>query len=622
MSGHPSLSNEPPASLCQGQTAHRSMLQKVFNICTRSRRNQTIASLAIIALATLAITVPFAGQAFSIDGPVVLEFAQRQIDQPFAQDLPDHFDDRGIFYDNYLDTHPKFLPLYLSLVIRIAGEPSEVPIHLSLVIFPFIGATGMFFLGRRFRAGGMSAALLFLVSPMLMVSSHFEMVDVPGTSLTVAAIAVFVSAVDRRSNWLLGLSTLLMILASQTFFQGLVVLPVALAYLVINRRFQLRNFIPIVSTGLFFGAYLLAVTTAYNQLPRFSYRPQLNTTRPDTSLAKTRGQLTVLGGTLLFPFITVIGFFTRWTSALIFVGSSAITWSWSVVKYVLGEYSFTEMVLLSIMLPAGITIAFLMLERFGEGIFSRESRNSRAGKDMVVLAVWFFGVLVSVTFLLPYPAPRYLLPIAPAAILGLLMFWRKYISTSRMRFGLAGAAIALTLVYATILSLSAYNNAWNGKAAAHWAVENYGNTNGSWYNGTFGFGYYLQRSGFRRTPSIENELHAQTIQPLPLEGPRPGDHVVYSILNGAWVPYPSVMQRLRGEKAVFLYNDQIFTMPCSGSDICWWESSFLPFSVDMTGGVSDVVMAWRIDDTPNPLDESQKELYREVGIPNIEEMSE
>ncbi|RJQ42325.1 MAG: hypothetical protein C4534_10465 [Gaiellales bacterium] len=588
-----------------------------------SQKHQTALALAVIALATLVITVPFAAQPFSIDGPETIAFAERQIEQPFSQDLPSHFSNRGIFFDSYLETHPKFLPLYLSLVIRATGEPSEVPLHLSLAIFPFIGAVGMYFLGRRFRVSGLAAALFFLASPMLMVSSHTEMVDVPGVSLSIAALAVFIAAVERqRGRWLLSLSALLMILASQTFFQGLVVLPLALAYLVIHRQFRIRNLVPIAAAGIFFGAYLLAVVAAYGQLPRLSYRSRLNTMQPTSALAFLRANLTVLGGTLLFPLVAVAGFLTRWTSILVFVSSSMITWSWSVVKYVLGDYGLSDMLLLSVMLPVGITITYLMIERSAAALSSRENRNSRAGRDALFLAVWFFSVLAYTTILLPYPAPRYLLAIVPAAILGLLTIWRAHIRTRWLRPSLAGSALALTLVFSTLLSLTTYTAARNGKVAAEWAIENYDGTGGAWYNGTFGFGYYLERAGFRLVPSVENELYAQTTRSLPLEEPRPGDYVAYSVKDGAWVPYPSVMQRLRRDQTLVLYNDQIFFMPCAGSDTCWWNSVFLPFRIDTLGERADTVRTWRIDDEPNPLDESQYELYREVGITWIEDLEE
>ncbi|MHB0915633.1 MAG: glycosyltransferase family 39 protein [Thermoleophilia bacterium] len=598
------------------------MTNNLAEIFARSQKYQTAFSLAVIAIATIVITVPFAAQPFSIDGPETIAFAQRQIEQPFSQDLRDHIDNRGIYYDSYLETHPKFLPIYLSVIIRIIGEPSEIPIHISLMIFPFIGATAMYYLGRRFRVSGIAAAMLFLVSPMLMVNAHTEMVDVPGTALTVAAIAAFITAVDRDRNWLLAVASLLMLLASQTFFQGLLVLPLALAYLLINHRFKFKYFLPIISTALLFGAYLLAVVSAYDQFPRFTYRTRLVSTAPASALAHLRANLTIVGGTLFFPFVAVAGFFTRWTGSLVFCATSVITWSWSIVKYSLDEYSFSDMLLLSIMLPTGMTITYVLIERFALALSRNDIRNSRKGRDLIFLAIWYLGVLAYTTLLLPYPAPRYLLAIAPAAILGLLILWRSQIRISLVRFGLAGSAIALTLVFSTILSLTAYNAARNGKVAAEWAIENYADQNGVWYNGTFGFGYYLERSGFRRLPGVENELFTQTSKPLPPVEPQPGDYVVYSEMNGAWVPYPSVMQRLRIDAYLPLYNNQIFSMPCAGTTRCWWVASFLPFQIDTIGELSDKVTVWRIADEPNPLDESQYELYREVGITWIKDLEE
>ncbi len=122
----------------------------------------------------------------------------------------------------------------------------------------------MYWLGWRFGVSGLAATLLFLASPMLMINSHLETVDVPGICLWVAAIAAFIRGVDRRKNWLLVVSTILMIMTAQTFFQGLSVLPLALAYLVINKRFRLWNFIPIAAASLFLAPiyWLFIILTA------------------------------------------------------------------------------------------------------------------------------------------------------------------------------------------------------------------------------------------------------------------------------------------------------------------------------------------------------------------------
>ena len=160
-----------------------------------------------------------------------------------------------------------------------------------------------------------------------------------------------------------------------------------------------------------------------------------------------------------------------------------------------------------------------------------------------------------------------------------------------------------------------------GKLAAEWVIDNYGSGKGTWYNGGFGFGYYLKRDGLTAAPNILSELYLdKDLSNLPQ--PQPGDRVVYSVQSGAWVPYPYVMQRLRLENLRYYYNSQPFTMPCAGQDVCWGAAILLPYTIDTRGEQIDELMVWRIDDKANPLDESQKQLYRDVGIDQIEDIAE
>jgi hypothetical protein len=203
----------------------------------------------------------------------------------------------------------------------------------------------------------------------------------------------------------------------------------------------------------------------------------------------------------------------------------------------------------------------------------------------------------------------------------MLMIWSVIIRRKLWRFSMVTGAIAITLVLSTLLSMMYRDLADQGKLAAKWAVDNYGQTKGFWYNGGFGFGYYMQQQGFNVTPSILSELLSDK-ESLDLAQPQPGDRVIYSVQSGAWVPYPWVMQRLRLENVQYYYNRQLFSSPCAGNDVCWGVSLFLPYRIDTRGELTDELMVWRIDDKPNPLDESQKELYREVGIDWVEEIDE
>ena len=569
--------------------------------------------MALIVVAALVITVPFAGQAFSVDGPLELDYAKMEVDHPLSQALPD-YDLFGIHYDHYLNTHPRFISTYLSLVLRVTGSPSEVPIHLSLAIFPIIGGIGMYFLGRRFRVSGLASALLFLASPMFMVNAHLETDDLPGTCLWIAAIVAFIYAADRRSNWLLGLSTLLMILTTQTFFQGLSVLPLGLAYLVINRQFRIWNFMPVAAATLLFGGYLLAVHLSYGQFPRFKYQKQ-SVFNKATRLSQLRGNLTVLGGTFLLPLASIVAFFAKWTYVLVFAAASAVTWAWMLVKYEIGAYSLSETILLSIMLPVGIAAAYLVFERLLTGTFSRGQRRSEAGRDGVWLALWFFGVLGYSVLFFFYPAPRYLLPAMPPLLIVLLMAWRSVVKRRWLAISLAAGAVAFTLTYSTILSVAYRDDAENARIEADWVKQNVSQTPGRiWYDGGLGFQYYMQREGFKMLPNVLNELYAQTDKPLPLESPQPGDFIVSSRKYGSWMPYPEVQKKIRFDKVLDIYNNQSVLMDGMDGKQVWWASVLLPFKLDDQGGKFDELTVWSVDAKALPLPEDTKELYRSLGI--------
>lgn len=597
-------------------TSHN-FLQQIFITGAGARRNRTLLSLAIIVAATLAITVPFAGQAFSVDGPLMLRFVQQQVQHPFSQALTDT-DIGGIHYDQFQNTHPKFLPLYLSVVLRFTNGPSEIPVHLSMVVFPIIGAISMFYLGRRFRVSGLVVALLFLASPMLMVNAHMETVDVPGVSLWLAGITFFIYGVDKRSNWLLGLSTLFMFLTIQTFFQGLSILPLAIVYLVINRKFQLKNFLPVVINVFLFAAYLLAIFYSYGQLPRFSYRVSSTFNKP-TFLPQLRGNLTVLGGTLLLPVVVLVGFIKKWTQALVFIAAAMTTIAWSVVKYESGAYKLSEMILFSTMLPLGITITYFMFEQLFAGLFNGEKRKSQEDRDYIWLALWFFGVLGYCVLHLSYPAPRFLLPGIPPVIVGLMIAWRG-VSVSRwIRFSLVAGAIILTLGFSLILSVAYRGSAEIARQEAQRVNDEYVDAADKfWHTGGLAFPYYMQRNGYRILPNILNELYAETEKPLQIDNPQPGDYIVSSRKYASWMPYPSVMQRMRREKVFYFYNDQPISMDGMDGTQVWWAAAFLPFKINYGGEMYDEVTIWSVDETPLPLLEETKELYRRDGITWIE----
>jgi len=497
--------------------------------------------LLFIALVAVAIMVPFASQPFSYDGPLVLDFAAAQVDHPLQQHI-DNFDYFGIHFDRYTNTHPRFLSFYLSQVIRISGGIFEVPIHLSLIVFPVIGAFGMFFLGRRFGVSGMTAALLFLASPVLMIASHTEMVDAPGLCLWLGAMAAFIYGVDRNRIWLLVLAGLLMQLTIFTFFQGLTALVLAMIYLVLKNRLRIRYLLPIFTPALVFAGYILWFFSIYGEVPHFSYRIVLSYQKE--FLAQLRGILIAMGSTMLFPLALLIGYWRNWRALIVGALSAGIAVPWLVVKARAGDYSTSETVLLATFVVSGITICYAMLESFGIGIFNWIKGRDN---DNLLLSAWFLGVFAYCMIFLGYPAPRYFLPAMPPVILLMLRFWRRtMVRWPVVRIVLASMAIGLTLSSGVALSLAYKDYALEAKETADWAKARYGEWQGRvWFSGELGFAYYMRKNGFSMVPGIRGKRYPAAADVPPPESPATGDIIIYSPLAASWLPEPDVLARTR-----------------------------------------------------------------------------
>lgn len=469
----------------------------------------------------------------------------------------------------------------------------------------------MFYLGRRFSVSGLAAALVFLSAPAFMVNSHLEMVDVPGISLWIAAIASFIYGVDKYRTRLLVLSGVLMLLTIFTFYQGISVLILAILYLLINRRLSLKTAIPIIIPSLLLASYIFYVVEVSGRPPRLSHRYGLPHTRWDI-IERFRGVVTLIGSTAVFPLVALVSFARNWRAALVFVAASCATWTWLAVRYFLYADPLDEMILLAIFLSVGLTICYWIFESVVHSFLSK-ARETTEGKDIIWIAAWFFGVLIYCSFFLPYAAPRYFLPAVPAIVLLLLVSWKKVLKGRRKpRFIMTVAVVCLSLVISVPVSFSYKETAESAKTTVDWVSEKYGSHPGRiWYNSEFGFSFYMKRKGYSMMPNIEHVKYTDTGNPWLPENPEPGDLIVTSPLNVLWYPYPEVMKRIRLVET----KEVPRKIPVSVSDFekrsIWGglRGLFLPYTFSQEP--VDSVSVWRVDKDPWPLPEELKINYQE-----------
>ena len=183
----------------------------------------------IVGLFVLALRVPFLNQAIQGDDVNYLYVAEHAQIDPLH---PTHA--RYVFLGQTWDMrghpHPPLNGWYLGLLLAIFKDISEIPFHAAYVPFSLIAAFSALALARRFSAHPLAATLLFLATPAFVVNGNSLEADLPLTAFWLLTLALFVTAVDRRSPRLLGASCLAMAIAALFAYQAVLMVPILLLY--------------------------------------------------------------------------------------------------------------------------------------------------------------------------------------------------------------------------------------------------------------------------------------------------------------------------------------------------------------------------------------------------------
>jgi hypothetical protein len=353
----------------------------------------------------------------------------------------------------------------------------------------------MLSLARRFSPHPLPATLLFLCAPAFVINGTSLEADLPFLAFWMAAIALFVRAVDRRSVWALAASAFVMALAALEAFQSVALVLVLGAYLMARRVPWKMAWIALgVAPAKLLGWQLWERLTG-GVLPASVLSGYFHTYGFQSWTAKLHNAaaLTVHTGWLVFPLLAALAFFRipKWAAAflvaaacaLAFVDSSPLFWvSWGV----------------------GALVLFA----------SARTAAKTDDPDERFLALWivlFFGLALAIFFA---GSARYLLPIAaPLAIL----VARRLEKRPAL---LAGGAMASLLVGLALASAN-YQH-WNGYRRFIESVRGDMAAHRTWIDGEWGLRYYAEAEG--ALPLQRNTLL------------RVGDLVITSELGGISQP--------------------------------------------------------------------------------------
>ncbi|MFA6001190.1 MAG: glycosyltransferase family 39 protein [Thermoleophilia bacterium] len=441
----------------------------------------------------LLFALPFINQAFHWDDRDYIEFAKVQARDITQTNLTDYSYRGQYFIKGLRNPHAPLLTTYLSLLLRSGAQVSEPLFHAAYLIFPLIAALSMYALSRRFTRHPLIATLLLVSSPGFLIMSHNLMDNLPGVSLSLASAALFIWGADKGNFKLLLGSGIMMALAVMTAYQSLTIIPVLMAYALLNRNFQQKTYLPFVIPLAVYGLWRMYIKSRYGYAPAVSYKAGLHFDW------QVRSMIVFIGGTIVFPLSFLVLFLrSRMDIMIAFLAFPPLI-TWAAIYYLgRGEIDFFQAFQLAILIAAGFMILYRMILAGISGLMGW-AQNRKGWADPVFLLVWFLSViLVQMVFKIPYVAVRHLLLLFPPVI---LLFIREAEALWPMRPRLRGVFVYTTLALTMFLGLSAayadYRMAGTYREVAGQMKERYGDNPGKvWSLGEFDFRYYMEQQGF------------------------------------------------------------------------------------------------------------------------------
>jgi len=447
---------------------------------------------------TFLCLVPFVGKAFHIDDPLFLWSAGQIRKAPF--------DFYGFDVNWYTTSepmvevinHPPLVPYFLAAVTA-SDRPSETVLHIIFLIPAIAAAAGTYFLAARFCSHPAVAALAAALTPVFLISSTNVMVDTTMLAFWVWAIFFWQCGTDNNSWPKLLTGGVLAAFCALTKYFGISLVVLFFAYSIAKtKKFGLWVLFLLIPAAALFGCELityklygkgvLSTAAAFAVELGWQGRPALPT--------KVLVGLAFAGGCVL----TAV-FFARlvWSLRAIAVWFFLTFFLMLVFVFVKKAHLFG--VAVTGLAGWGFLLQFCLMAVAGASLLSLAVLDFAGHRDAdsLLLMLWLFGTIVFVCLVNWTVNARTVLPIVPAA--GILLVRRaERLGGGRQRTLSRRAVLPLVCAAAVSLGLCWADYTWadTQRTAAGDFAKRFNDYKGQlWFQGHWGFQYYMEQNGFK-----------------------------------------------------------------------------------------------------------------------------
>jgi len=503
-----------------------------LNSKNETPRLQSLPAILCIATILAALLLPFVRTALRIDDPLFV-WTARQIQ---AKPL----DPYGFNVNWYgspmpmseVTKNPPLASYYIASAAAVLGW-SETALHIAFLLAAIAVAVGMFLLAQRFCRYPMLAVLSGILTPVFFVSSLTVMSDMLMLAFWVFAVHLWITGIESRNHPALAAASLLISAAALTKYFGMMLIPLLLVYSLVKQRRAGLWIIYFAIPLTVLAWYQWKTHSLYGRgllLDAAAYATETETQFSKLSLMKPLVALTFTGGC-----VASVLFYARrlWSRPALITTTAAA----GVVAFLFATFaakaSFTFTASGSILLIA-IQVGVWGMAGASLVALAALDLHKRRDAHSLLLFLWLFGTFVFAGFVNWAINGRSLLPLIVPA--GILIARRLEMPAARQRRSsawatvlplVASASVALAVTWAD----SRFADASRAAAAA--IHEKYPPpTRTTWFQGHWGFQYYMQQAGAKSL-----DLRQLTVVP--------GDMVVIPAMNTNLYEIPAEVVAVR-----------------------------------------------------------------------------
>jgi len=479
-----------------------------------------------LALITIAALLPFLAKPFNIDDPLFV-WAAKQIHahplDPYGFNVEWGFRE---FPMSRVTENPPLACYYLALAAGLFGW-NEIGLHAAFLLPAIAAIIGTYQVARRFCKSPEWAALITLFTPVFLVSASTVMCDVLMLAFWVWAIVFWLDGLERKRFLPLAIAGMLVSFALVSKYFGVCLIPLLFAHGLAQQRrlgrWALALLIPIATicvyqlvTSSLYGSGLLGAAARYANSATHIYGV--------SKLSSTAVALAFTGGcaataTFFAPLV--------WPRKPMTIGAAVVTGVAVVLiaRKIITKYEDIES-------TGWAEAQFVFWTLGGLSILALATAELWGKRDAGswLLALWVWGTFVFTAAINWTVNGRSVLPLVPAAAILIARRLDQFPTRvqSKAVCLAAGAAISLIVAGADCNFARAVR-----ELSARVASTNHPPSQTLWFQGHWGFQYYMQQFGASPIDFKSSDLKPGDIVVVPSDNTnlRPPDPVASNLIG-------------------------------------------------------------------------------------------